>query len=330
MAGSTHIARAAGVLSEPRPPPPLGLSGFQDGSDRQPGRRSRLQWVAAGCCLGAAWAVLCGFPFEAMTTTNYQRSVVTSQRLPSIAFVRSHNEGTHAKLPAQTLSTLQGLQSAGHPLALRAATEGVSSVAETLSALGGAPVLGAALVVAAAAAAAKLVPSGASRQGPQREALKADLLRAIEGTNRGAGASVAQATKVDELAAALELFNPTAAPTRGPLSQNYELLYTTEQSLHPFLRRLVLGLPVVDVGQRVSLEEGRVFNRIELPAGTAVRAEGPLKVTSPTRISYRFDRATAVVFGLPIPVPLKAGGWSETRYLDADLRVVRNSRGDSL
>jgi hypothetical protein len=76
--------------------------------------------------------------------------------------------------------------------------------------------------------------------GPSKAELKAQLLQAIEGTNKGADATVEQAMAVDEAAAALESKGSSGRPTTGPLSGEWELVYTTESDVHAFLQRKVL------------------------------------------------------------------------------------------
>jgi len=76
--------------------------------------------------------------------------------------------------------------------------------------------------------------------GPSKADLKAQLLQAIEGTNTGADATVEQAMAVDAAAAALESKGSTGRPTAGPLSGEWELVYTTESDVHAFLQRKVL------------------------------------------------------------------------------------------
>lgn len=93
----------------------------------------------------------------------------------------------------------------------------------------------------------------------------------------------------------------------------------------------------------------RVTNSISLAAGFGIAATAPLKVASPKRMVYNFDALRLTLAGVALPpIPLGGaqkkggaggagggkqggpGGWTDTTYLDGDLRVVRNFQEDLL
>jgi len=156
------------------------------------------------------------------------------------------------------------------------------------------------------------------------------LLRAIEGTGRGARANEEQKRAVDEACLALE-GKGAKAPTDEALQGDWDLIYTTEADVHAALKLL----PSADVGQRVDLTQGRIQNRILTGQnGLGLRAGAPLTVKNGRRIVYNFDVFT-FCFGSGLELPYKLGkkgpgGWTETVYLDKDIRVQRNSRRDVL
>jgi hypothetical protein len=48
------------------------------------------------------------------------------------------------------------------------------------------------------------------------------------------------------------------------------------------------------------------------------------------RIRYKFDQLTVHVGGLQLALPPVGGGWTEAAFLEGGLRVMQNSRGDTL
>jgi len=160
--------------------------------------------------------------------------------------------------------------------------------------------------------------------GGRREA-KVALLESIEGTNRGAGASAAQAEAVDAAAAALTALNPTRKPTAGKLQGVWSLAYTTEKDVH-----FLAVLPVQEISQEVDLEGAMVTNRVVYKLPISLVAKAPLEVVGPARIEYEFSSFVLTVLGAELSITPRGKGWSESVYVDDELRVVRNSRGDLL
>jgi hypothetical protein len=239
-------------------------------------------------------------------------------------------------MPSAAILRPQGFPSIGRPSWGQRTRVGALPELPSPGLLTGA--FGAVAMVAAGAAAFRMTNTGglsipfltvgAPGTVRRRAALVTALMETTAGSNLGANATAEQSAEIEALAAQLEGLNPTRRPTAGPVNGDFALIYTTERSLHGFLAASPLGITPKDVGQRVSLVDGRVDNRIVLRGGIAIRAGGPLKVVDSKRIAYRFDKASISLGPLTVPIPLRAGGWSETTYLDADLRVVRNSRGD--
>jgi hypothetical protein len=48
------------------------------------------------------------------------------------------------------------------------------------------------------------------------------------------------------------------------------------------------------------------------------------------RIQYKFDKLTISIGGLRLTLPPVGGGWTEAVFCDDELRVMQNSRGDTL
>ena len=88
------------------------------------------------------------------------------------------------------------------------------------------------------------------------------------------------------------------------------------------------------MSQEVSPGLTRVTNRITWRLGLQLEASGPATTALPRRLRYRFDKlalfaAGRQLFALPLG-ERGPGGWSDAVYVDDDLRIARNSRGDLL
>lgn len=155
------------------------------------------------------------------------------------------------------------------------------------------------------------------------------------------------------------LFFGAKSSSQGSAQQlggTWRLVYTTEGDVHKLAAGLPLGLSslikVQDIWQDIYFTEetgkgstgsiegsedsgasdGRVTNTIEFAAPFALRlqAGGPMTVESERRIRYKFDFAALTVGLLILRFPPRGGGWTEACYVDEGLRVMRNSRGDTL
>jgi len=160
----------------------------------------------------------------------------------------------------------------------------------------------------------------------QRAVLRAKLLSLIAPTERGATASKAQRAVIDAAARELESRCPVSETLRVAEGL-WELFYTTETDVHAFR-----PLGYLSVSQELQLQALRVTNRIETRL-IRLEAEAPAKLTLPRRVSYRFSRLAVAVGPLSLALNLGdrgPGGWSDTVYVDDELRIARNSRRDLL
>jgi hypothetical protein len=139
---------------------------------------------------------------------------------------------------------------------------------------------------------------------------------------------------VDAAVRSLEARNPCAnAVATRALAGTWELLYTTEADVHAFCK---LPGGVTSVSQEVDGSLARVTNRIAWRLGDLLLAAGaPASATPPRRVSYRFDRLTLSIGAGATLASVELGergpgGWTDATYLDADMRISRNSRGDLL
>jgi len=159
----------------------------------------------------------------------------------------------------------------------------------------------------------------------RREAAKAALLEAIEGTQRGVAASEEDVAAVEAAASALERLNPNRQPLASPLvNGEWELLYTTSASIlganKPWFLR-----PSGPIYQAIDVGRLRARNRETFPFFNAVDAD--LTPTSRSAVNVQFVKF--FIFGVaPVDAPPSARGALDVTYLDDEMRVSRGDRGN--
>ena len=88
------------------------------------------------------------------------------------------------------------------------------------------------------------------------------------------------------------------------------------------------------MSQELAPDLSRVTNRIAWRFGLQLAAGAPASCSLPKRVSYRFDSLALTAGGLQLAAirlgERGPGGWSDTVYVDDDMRIARNSRGDLL
>ena len=174
-----------------------------------------------------------------------------------------------------------------------------------------------------------LFGGGAGGGDAERARLKAALLDALEGLERGVSASEAQRDAVDAAARALEARNPNRACLRSPaaralLSGEWELLYTTSASILGATRPWPFR-PLGPIFQTIDVDRLRARNRETFPFFNAVDAD--LTPSSASAVDVQF--VTFYVFGfIEVTAPASARGALDVTYLDEELRVSRGDRGN--
>ena len=127
--------------------------------------------------------------------------------------------------------------------------------------------------------------------------LRAQLLDAFYGTNRGLNASSQTRSEVNELVARLEASNPTPSPTEAlaTLSGTWRLVYTSSVDLLVLLSADTLpGLSVGEMTQTIDAETASVENRVAFAAPlveTSVSSRASFEVRSPKRLQVKFNEA---------------------------------------
>mmetsp|Transcript_18575 Transcript_18575/g.47026 ORF Transcript_18575/g.47026 Transcript_18575/m.47026 type:complete len:218 (+) Transcript_18575:72-725(+) len=160
------------------------------------------------------------------------------------------------------------------------------------------------------------------------EELQLQLNQSSQGTRYGAAASAQDQEHVLQVVDELKGLNPKASAPVSKLDGTWQLLYTTEKSVHG----LVKVLPVQNITQTIDINDQRVTNRIQLAANSALQASAPMRAVNNSRIEYAFDTLTLTLFGLNLDLSsiVRGGGWTEAVFCSQDMRVMENSQGDTL
>jgi len=162
----------------------------------------------------------------------------------------------------------------------------------------------------------------------QRWSLKRELLELLDGCKRGTLTSEGQKAEINRLVKALAQLNPTENAA-ACLSGRWKLLWTTEKETLSLVSNGVLGRAVTDVFQLIDVQAGTLSNNIAFEDG-AFEVESTCEPTGGIRVDFAFNAARVRFGDFTIPLPPVGKGWFDCIYLDEELRIVRDSRDDSL
>nr|ABK21701.1 unknown [Picea sitchensis] len=109
------------------------------------------------------------------------------------------------------------------------------------------------------------------------------------------------------------------------------MLWTTEkEQLFIVEKAHVFGTKVGDILQAIDVEKGSLNNVITFPPSGAFVVSSTIQVASPKRINFRFTSAVLRGSNWKIPLPPFGQGWFESLYLDEEIRIAKDIRGDYL
>ena len=176
--------------------------------------------------------------------------------------------------------------------------------------------------------------------GRQRESLKAELLKLVEtssppGNFAGAFDRKEDGTRFREIfLEELPALNPTPNPARSPLfSGEWECLWTSEKELNFLAGAGLFGDDWKRTYQVIDVPQGRLNNYIlfdndgDLTVGSIIEPDP----NEGSKFNIQFDEASLSWKGLvKLNIPPVGSGWGELLYLDQDLRLQRDIRGDLL
>ncbi|KAF0894073.1 hypothetical protein E2562_033960 [Oryza meyeriana var. granulata] len=164
---------------------------------------------------------------------------------------------------------------------------------------------------------------------------KDDLLRLIADQRRGLDTQ----SDPSRLADIVSCIDALAASAPGAdtvsdadkLSGTWRLLWTTEQEQLFIVRNAPFFRTTAgDVLQVIDVPGCALNNVITLPPSGAFVVNGTIEIQPPQRVNFRFTRAMLRGSNWEVPFPPFGKGWFDTVYLDDDIRVAKDIRGDYL
>ena len=175
-------------------------------------------------------------------------------------------------------------------------------------------------------------------RGPRVAIAKKNLLSLVTDSKRGVAGPprpVVEAA-IDTL---LDAAAGAGPPRQSSLAATWELLWTSEREVLFLIENgAVFGTQTGPVFQSLDLAAGNLSNVVTFPptgafvvASTAAAVEGGA-ATSPDalRVEFKFTGARLDAPWGSLPLPPFGKGWFDNIYVDDDLRVARDVRGDTL
>lgn len=119
--------------------------------------------------------------------------------------------------------------------------------------------------------------------------------------------------------------------TGKELSATWKLIWTTEQETLFILEKAGLfGTKAGEVYQVIDVDELTLQNVITFPPDGAFLVNSGISIAGDKRVDFKFNEAALKVNGNKIPFPPFGQGWFDTVYMDEDIRVAEDVRGDTL
>ncbi|KAG2490625.1 hypothetical protein HYH03_011016 [Edaphochlamys debaryana] len=167
-------------------------------------------------------------------------------------------------------------------------------------------------------------------------AAKAELLRLVKGTERGVSTSASDLSAIKSAVQVLRAAGEGSATTGAEQSGTWELVWTTEKETLFILEKApVFGTRAGGVYQVIDTAgDGSgpyLQNVITFPPEGAFIVDSAINVEGPQRVGFSFTAAKLKLpAGRNVPVPPFGKGWFDNVYMDKDIRVSCDSRGDTL
>lgn len=119
--------------------------------------------------------------------------------------------------------------------------------------------------------------------------------------------------------------------TGDSLSATWRLLWTTEkEQLFIIEKAPLFGTQAGDVLQVIDVEKRVLNNVITFPPSGVFFVRSTIEIASSKRVNFRFTSAVLRGKDWEFPLPPFGQGWFESVYLDDEIRVVKDIRGDYL
>nr|GMD59374.1 probable plastid-lipid-associated protein 11 [Ipomoea batatas]GME18345.1 probable plastid-lipid-associated protein 11 [Ipomoea batatas] len=162
---------------------------------------------------------------------------------------------------------------------------------------------------------------------------KDNLLRLISDQDRGLRTQ-SDSEKLSQIVSAIDdvaAAGRDTVTTGTSLSATWRLLWTTEkEQLFIIKNAPFFGTRAGDVLQVIDVENMTLNNVITFPPDGVFFVRSNIEVASSQRVNFRFTSAVLRGKGWEFPLPPFGQGWFDTVYLDDEIRVAKDIRGDYL
>ncbi|XP_076927111.1 putative plastid-lipid-associated protein 11, chloroplastic [Bidens hawaiensis] len=162
---------------------------------------------------------------------------------------------------------------------------------------------------------------------------KSNLLNLISDQNRGirTQSDPKRLSLITKAIDTIALANRDQVTTNESLSGTWRLLWTTEKEQLFIIKNAgVFGTEAGDVLQVIDVEKGKLNNMIVFPPDGVFFVRSDVEIASSQRVNFRFTSAVLRGKGWEFPLPPFGQGWFESVYLDDEIRIVKDIRGDYL
>ncbi|GJP33983.1 hypothetical protein CLOM_g18469 [Closterium sp. NIES-68] len=123
----------------------------------------------------------------------------------------------------------------------------------------------------------------------------------------------------------------TVTTSDESLSATWKLLWTTEkETLFIFKQAPFFGTKAGETFQTIDVQGGTLSNTITFPPSGMFDVSASIHVASAQRVNFQFTGARLVTASWTLPVPPFGQGWFDNTYIDNEIRISRDSRGDVL
>ncbi|XP_030468526.2 probable plastid-lipid-associated protein 11, chloroplastic [Syzygium oleosum] len=189
------------------------------------------------------------------------------------------------------------------------------------------------LTARAPSLAPKLTRSSTPLATTQPDSAKQRLLSLIAGQERGLRTQrdPAALSSIVEAIVAVAALGRGDVTTGASLSATWRLLWTTEkEQLYIIENARWFGTAAGDVLQVIDVEEKALSNVITFPPDGVFFVRSDIEIASSQRVNFRFTSAVLRGRSWEVPLPPFGQGWFENVYLDDEIRVAKDIRGDYL
>lgn len=177
--------------------------------------------------------------------------------------------------------------------------------------------------------------TGSKKGLAQIKQLKKNLFDSLEGSDKGRVDKDGSKQRTINAILALAEANPTPnSATSGLASGTWDLVWTTEDEIHLFRKKGLLGCACRAVLQTTEQSERRLENIIEFDQDSALRIVSKLtpEAIGP-RVYFTWEDARVIYKGFSLPFPsffFVRNAYYDNVYLDKELRCVKDIRGNYL